>query len=748
MSVELASAYVSLVPSFKGGTSAIEKELNVDAAATAAGKSAGQNLSKSIISGATAAAVGVAIGSFLKGAFSEASEAQKVGAQTAAVLKSTGEAANVSADEIGDLANALSKKAGIDDEVIQSGENMLLTFKNVRNEAGKGNDIFNQTTAAALDMAAGMAAASGGTVDLKSASIQLGKALNDPVKGITALTRVGVTFTEAQKEKIKSLVEEGKTLEAQKIILREVNSEFAGSAAANATDADKAKVAIGNFKEAVGTLLLPVLNTGAQALTALAEGFSSLPQPLQSVATFGVLAAGGLTVVAKAVEAVKGTSATLSTVKDGIAKFVGSRAGEGAGLGAIVPAAAAWAGAAFLIGGTAVGLSRTISGEAYKVDLSMQKFAQSTTANLAKALKAMNAIDPQAVRQAFDKLLASDPSQAQRFIDALDQAGIKTGAYKDKLDKVTTAEAQGKDATDRHAKSVADAGGAYQGTTTKIDEQIKKLDERTQTMDAANNAGLRVQTAALNLNDALTAQYDAFILSVQAGGQSATANEDLARQTIATKQAILEDAQAVREQVAAHYGGVAGSIAYKQELERLAGTMAPDSPLRQYIEGLINDANTFAGDHHATLTADASQAIAEINALAAAWEKATPAAIGLAALGGGEFISPDVGRNIDLGFLTDPSNPVVRDFLASLGRRAEGGPVGPGSFVVGEKAPEILTLGAGQSGFVTPMAPAPASSGGAYAGATINYNGPLDDPATRARAIFRDLDNVRVLARL
>jgi hypothetical protein len=51
-----------------------------------------------------------------------------------------------SAKQVGNLATAISNKVGIDDEAIQSGQNLLLTFKNIRNEAGKGNDIFNQTT--------------------------------------------------------------------------------------------------------------------------------------------------------------------------------------------------------------------------------------------------------------------------------------------------------------------------------------------------------------------------------------------------------------------------------------------------------------------------------------------------------------------------------------------------------------------------------------------------------------------------
>ena len=74
---------------------------------------------------------------------------------------------------------------------------------------------------------------------LKSAAIQVGKALQDPENGITALRRVGVNFTKEQKERIQGWVEEGKQLKAQKFILKELRTEFAGSAEAQATGAAK-----------------------------------------------------------------------------------------------------------------------------------------------------------------------------------------------------------------------------------------------------------------------------------------------------------------------------------------------------------------------------------------------------------------------------------------------------------------------------------------------------------------------------
>lgn len=169
----------------------------------------------------TAGLVGAA-----RAAFTEMADAQKVTAQTNAVLKSTGKAANVSAKHVDDLANSLLNVSGVDDEIIKSGENVLLTFRDIRNQAGKGNKIFDQATRATLDLSVAL------KKDMPSAAILVGKALNDPVKGMTALTRAGVQFTDQQKETIKSLVESGDKIGAQKIILAELTKEFGGSAKA------------------------------------------------------------------------------------------------------------------------------------------------------------------------------------------------------------------------------------------------------------------------------------------------------------------------------------------------------------------------------------------------------------------------------------------------------------------------------------------------------------------------------------
>lgn len=193
-------------------------------------------------------------------------EQQKVAAQTGAVLKSTGGIAKVTADEISTLAESLMRKSGVDDEAIQSGQNLLLTFTKIRNEQGKGNDIFNQATRSMLDLSVAMGK------DLNSSAILVGKALNDPVRGATALSRAGVQLTEGQREQIKAFVESGRVMDAQKIILRELETQFGGSAAAaGKTLPGQLNILRQTFSNLAGELVARFMPAVASAATRLVE---------------------------------------------------------------------------------------------------------------------------------------------------------------------------------------------------------------------------------------------------------------------------------------------------------------------------------------------------------------------------------------------------------------------------------------------------------------------------------------------
>lgn len=229
---------------------------------------------------ALAAAVAILAAGMVGLAFSikEAAEAEKVMAQTAAVLRSTGEAAGMSAEQVSDLAQELSALSGVSDETIQSAENMLLTFTEIK---GK---VFPQAAAAALDLSTAFG------MDLNNATIMLGKALQDPIQGLTALRRVGVSFTESQTQMIQRMAEGGRVMQAQTLILRELSRQTGGSAEAlggtMSGEWNKIKNLVGNAAEEIGGIFLPMIgselaNVGA-VMSGVFKGMEPALKALQS----------------------------------------------------------------------------------------------------------------------------------------------------------------------------------------------------------------------------------------------------------------------------------------------------------------------------------------------------------------------------------------------------------------------------------------------------------------------------------
>ncbi len=218
------------------------------------------------------------------------SESASVAAATAQVLKTTGGIANVTAGDMAEYAKTLSQVSQFDDEAIQGGENLLATFTNIRNEAGKGNDIFTQTTRTMLDLSQAFGQ------DVNTSAIQLGKALQDPIHGALALSRTGA-LNRDDFEKLKQKWKSGvPILQQQKDLLAAVNVQVAGQARAFAnTPAGKYKIAmneVNNALEGLGAVIAPVITKIASAATQLAQKFQSLsPAAQQLVATIGAVVA-------------------------------------------------------------------------------------------------------------------------------------------------------------------------------------------------------------------------------------------------------------------------------------------------------------------------------------------------------------------------------------------------------------------------------------------------------------------------
>jgi hypothetical protein len=156
----------------------------------------------------------------------ETSSATIAQAQLAAVLKSTQGASGQTVDSLNEHAGALARLTAFEDDAITSAQVLLLSFNKI------ADDTFPRATQAVLDLATLMAAGSGGVPDLKSAAVQVGKALQDPILGVTALSRAGVQFSEAQRETIKQLVEQNRLYDAQTIVLEELRVQTGGQAEA------------------------------------------------------------------------------------------------------------------------------------------------------------------------------------------------------------------------------------------------------------------------------------------------------------------------------------------------------------------------------------------------------------------------------------------------------------------------------------------------------------------------------------
>ncbi len=265
LTIKIAGDVTSLVESAKkteGILDKLDKGVNgMGASFKRAGEIAGGFLAANVLAGAADK-----VTSFFGDSIGAMKESIAVGAQLNAVLASTKGVAGLTADEIKTMAGQMEKLSLFEDEAIISSSSLLLTFTKI------GKDTFPRAQQAILDMAQAM------KMDLQSATTMVGKALNDPVAGITAMSRAGIQFTEDQKKMIKSMVEAGDVAGAQALILGELETQFGGSAKA-ASDAagqsEKYKDRMNDLKEMIGAKLLPVqelwLKAQVIALTFIAD---------------------------------------------------------------------------------------------------------------------------------------------------------------------------------------------------------------------------------------------------------------------------------------------------------------------------------------------------------------------------------------------------------------------------------------------------------------------------------------------
>lgn len=235
--------------------------------------------------GATAATAGIFLA--FRDSLSLFDFQERAQAKVSQAVKATGGAAGFAADELFRQASALQEVTRFGDEEILNGVTaQLLTFTNIA-----GNQ-FAQAQEAALNLATTLDG------DLQSASIMLGKALNDPVKGLSAMSRAGITFSEDQAEVIKALAETGDMAAAQTLILEELEKQYGGQARAAAEAGlgamDQLSNSWGDLKETVGGVIAEILPPMVDFFQSLISGFQALPEPAQKT----IVILGGVAAVA------------------------------------------------------------------------------------------------------------------------------------------------------------------------------------------------------------------------------------------------------------------------------------------------------------------------------------------------------------------------------------------------------------------------------------------------------------------
>lgn len=162
-------------------------------------------------------------------------------------------ATNGTVKRMAEYAKRVSVATGIDDESIKAVQKKILVFKSLRETADKLGGTFDRATKAAIDLAAA------GFGDAEANAIKLGRVLEDPIKNMNALSRAGITFTSEEKKKIAVLVESGKLLQAQEIVLKSIEDRVGGLAEASATPFEKMVQQFQEMGDTIGEAMLPKL---------------------------------------------------------------------------------------------------------------------------------------------------------------------------------------------------------------------------------------------------------------------------------------------------------------------------------------------------------------------------------------------------------------------------------------------------------------------------------------------------------
>lgn len=243
--------------------------------------------------------IGLAGGAFLvRDSFGKMEEQMQAVGQVQTGLESTNGKVGYSLEQLKEKASGLQDNSIFGDEsILQNTTAQLLTFTNITGSA------FNGAQQAVLDITSRLKGTKATSEDLRSTSIMLGKALNDPVANLSALSRSGIQFSEEQKKMIKGMVESGKLSEAQTLIIEELNKQYGGSAEALSKTGlgplKQFKNAIGDLQEKLASAFLPLLKGIVKPLKRMTDWLNKNGETVKKITPFILGFAGGVLILKK-----------------------------------------------------------------------------------------------------------------------------------------------------------------------------------------------------------------------------------------------------------------------------------------------------------------------------------------------------------------------------------------------------------------------------------------------------------------
>lgn len=476
--------------------------------ATAQLRTLGRQLGHSVTQGAKIAAVaigGVVLAARkLIGLYQTQARAES---KLAAVLRATGWSAGFTSRELRKQAQEMQRLTGIGDEVIINSQSILASFRNIR------GDVFRSAVTALLDMQTVMSATGQEAGGLEEGAVRLGKALNDPVAGLSALTRVGVTFTEQQKRQVRAMQEAGDIAGAQRVILAELAGEFGGAATAvdgNVLAYNRLKSAIGDVGELFGKAITDAADLAG--VFALLTGKAEALQASGAVELWAVKAKAAM----ESLHIAAGPIVKLfEDIADRIKKtsaFFGAFSGRGGWdklgkIGKATPAGLMVSGVSGIIGAS--------SGGAGWID-SWIAGAREVQQSLRDGLDAAREMG-RTVTDAADDVIESERTRSQELDNQLAATRARINAEADAAEAKERSEMAAAQAREREAQRYADIRAEWLGMVADEKTLLDRVNEAEKTRNGLieRRAEIMAQMAEDQGQAGGLAQIDAEIEKIQ-----------------------------------------------------------------------------------------------------------------------------------------------------------------------------------------------------------------------------------------